>query len=87
MVQIGHRVPRRADLAALKKGNAPCTSRESNSGHYTDRVVPDQNLPDICVFGAARKLKIMYTVSVGARGSLVVKTLRHKPEGRGFETR
>jgi hypothetical protein len=23
---------------------------------------------------------------IGARGSVVVKALRHKPEGRGFET-
>jgi hypothetical protein len=29
----------------------------------------------------------MYSNSLGARGSIVVKALGYKPEGRGFETR
>jgi hypothetical protein len=31
-------------------------------------------------------ISYMYTNSMGARGSLVVKALGYKPEGRGFET-
>jgi hypothetical protein len=29
----------------------------------------------------------MYIVVIGARGSVVVKALRYKPEARGFDTR
>jgi hypothetical protein len=28
----------------------------------------------------------LYIINTGARGSVVVKALRYKPEGRGFET-
>jgi hypothetical protein len=34
-----------------------------------------------------RKIKIKYYICIGARGSVVVKALFYKPEGRGFDTR
>jgi hypothetical protein len=37
--------------------------------------------------GIMQRLNMRGAISAGARGSVVVKALCYKPEGRGFDTR
>jgi hypothetical protein len=56
---------------------------------YIDSAVAESRNGEILQFGVFFKshLFAICTSTIGARGSVVVKALFYKPEGRGFDSR
>ena len=65
----------------MKVSNAVSLSGDSQNIFSIDKIMPE-------VGNKHRKIYIyIYIYIMGARGGVMVKALRHKPAGRGFDSR
>jgi hypothetical protein len=64
---------------------SPTNQPHKNSVNISFWSQPKQNTPHYFLY--LMNYNLANDQHSGARGSVVVKTIRYKPEGRGFETR
>jgi hypothetical protein len=70
---------------SLRKNIPGYCKRDTSNILYTTKVLVTR--PKILMDGLSNSVWLRTVDAKGVRGSVVVKALCYKPEGRGFETR